>query len=59
MKKVLLAVIGLLVVAAGALAILIYSIDWNEHKAKISEQFSAATGKKVVFAGPVELKFLP
>lgn len=59
MKKFLLLLVGLLVIAAGALAILIYSINWNEHKAKISEQFSAATGKKVVFAGPVELKFLP
>lgn len=59
MKKFLLAVVVLLLVAAGALAILIYSIDWNEHKAKISEQFSEATGKKVVFSGPVELKFLP
>ena len=55
----MLLLVGLLVIAAGALAILIYSINWNEHKAKISEQFSAATGKKVVFAGPVELKFLP
>lgn len=59
MKKFLLAIFFLIVVAAAALAILIYSIDWNEHKAKIAGQFSAATGKKVVFAGPIELKFLP
>lgn len=35
------------------------SIDWNEHKAKIAEQFSALTGKRVVFEGEVELSFFP
>lgn len=59
MKKFLLIVVLLIALAAGVAAVFISSIDWNEHKAKISEQFSAATGKKVVFSGPVELKFFP
>ena len=59
MKKFLLAVVVLLLVAAGALAILIYSIDWNEHKDKIAEQFSDVSGKLVVFEGPVSFKIFP
>lgn len=59
MKKVLLIVLVLLAIAAAGAAFYIGSIDWNEHKGVIAKQFNEATGKKIVFAGPVSFKILP
>ena len=59
MKKFLLIVLALIVLLIGAFVVFVMSIDWNEHKAKIAEQFSALTGKRVVFEGDVELSFFP
>ena len=52
-KKVLLLIIILVLAAVGGVTVYLNNIDWNRHKDKISQQFSAATGKEVVFDGPV------
>lgn len=59
MKKVILLVLGLIIAGAAGAAFYISSIDWNEHKDKLAEQFYEMTGKKIVFGGPVSLKFMP
>lgn len=59
MKKVLLGIIGLVVIAAAAITFYIASIDWNEHKDELATHFTELTGKKIVFDGPVSFKLLP
>lgn len=59
MKKLWLIILAIIILAAGAAVVFVMSIDWNEHKAKISSQFSELTGKKVVFQGPISLSFFP
>lgn len=59
MKKVLL-ILGLIVVlAVGGVSVYISMIDWNQHKDKIAAQFNDITGKRVVFEGPVSFTLLP
>lgn len=59
MKKIILIVAALVILLVTAFVIFVMSIDWNEHKTKIAEQFSSLTGKRVVFDGAVELSFFP
>lgn len=59
MKKVILLLLGLVVAGVAGAAIYISSIDWNEHKDKLASQFYEMTGRKIVFGGPVSLKFMP
>ena len=59
MKKFLIVFLTLVLAAIGGLAMYVNSIDWNKHKSVIAEQFSAATGKKIVFDGPVSFELLP
>ncbi len=59
MKKIILLVLGLIVVGVIGTLIYISSIDWNEHKDKLSEQFYEMTGRKIVFGGQVSLTFMP
>ena len=59
MKKLLLVLFGLLIVAVAGASVYVSTIDWNQHKNIIAQQFSAATGKKIVFEGPVSFKLLP
>lgn len=59
MKKIVLWVLGLVVVGVIGTTFYISSIDWNEHKDKLASQFYEMTGKKIVFGGPVSLKFMP
>ncbi len=59
MKKVWLILGAVIILAVGGVSIYISTIDWNQHKDKIAEQFNDITGKKVVFAGPVSFKLLP
>lgn len=55
----MLIVSGVIVLALAGVFIYISSIDWNEHKDKISAQISELTGKKVVFEGPLEMSVFP
>ena len=59
MKKLLIIIFGLIVVAMIGLTIYVATIDWNKHKNVIAEQFNLSTGKKIVFEGPVSFKILP
>ncbi len=59
MKKIWLILGAVIIVALGGVSVYISTIDWNQHKDKIAEQFNDITGKKVVFAGPVSFKLLP
>ena len=59
MKKLLLVLFSLVFVVAVGASIYVSTIDWNQHKNIIAQQFSEATGKKIVFDGPVSFKFLP
>ncbi len=59
MKRFLIGLVLLVVVAVAGLLIYVASIDWNLHKDKIAEQFLDATGKQIVFEGPVSFKILP
>lgn len=45
MKKLLFVFVTLLVLIAAGLAVYVASIDWNQHKDKIAQQFSELTGK--------------
>ncbi|MBR6663897.1 MAG: AsmA family protein, partial [Alphaproteobacteria bacterium] len=58
-KKLLIAILFLVLAAVAGLSIYIYTIDWNKHKSVIAQQFFDATGKKIVFEGPVSFKIFP
>ena len=51
MKKIWLILGAVIIVALGGVSVYISTIDWNQHKDKIAEQFNDITGKKVVFDG--------
>ena len=59
MKKVVLAVLVLLVLALSGLVAYVAMMDWNQHKAEIANQISELTGKKVVLQGNVSMSILP
>ncbi len=59
MKKVVLGIVLVLVLALGGAFFYVMSIDWNKHKDKIAEQFYNSTGKYIVFAGNVNFKVFP
>ena len=58
-KKFLLLFVILILAVIGGLTIYLNNIDWNRHKDAISEQFSQATGKEVVFEGAVRFNLFP
>lgn len=59
MKKIILIVISILLLAVAGTYLYVSMIDWNKHKDKIAQQFSEVTGKRVVFEGPVTFTILP
>ena len=59
MKKLLLILLVLLVAVAAGTTFYINTIDWNKHKNIIAQQFNEATGKQIVFAGPISFKIFP
>ncbi|MBE6444822.1 MAG: AsmA family protein [Alphaproteobacteria bacterium] len=58
-KKLLVAILFLVLAAIVGLSIYVYTIDWNKHKSVIAQQFLDATGKKIVFEGPVSFQIFP
>lgn len=58
-KKFLIGLILVLLVAFGGLSYYVSTIDWNRYKDKITTQIEDVTGKKVVINGRGGLKFLP
>ncbi len=59
MKKVLLAVVILIVVAAGALLVLPSFWDWNSEKGRMAALVKKHTGRDLQIAGEVSLRLLP
>lgn len=59
MKKIVWGIVILLFLALAGTAFYVVSIDWNQHKDKISEQFYNLTGKHISFDGRVSFKIFP
>lgn len=59
MKKFILILLGIIVVATLGLSIYVSTIDWNKHKGKLTDQLLEITGKRIVFNGPVRLSVFP
>lgn len=59
MKKVILTLFVLLLSVVAGGAFYVANIDWNQHKAKIADQFYQATGKYVEFGGNINFRFFP
>lgn len=58
-KKILLVLVVLILGAVAGATVYVNNIDWNRHKDKIAQEFSAATGKEIVFNGAVHLNLFP
>lgn len=58
-KKLFIGAIVFLVLVIGGVSAYVSTIDWNQHKGKIAEQFENITGKRVVFEGSVSLSIFP
>ncbi len=59
MKKVLIGVVGLLVVAVVALLVGPGFVDWNRYKPRIAEMAEDATGRRLSIDGDISLAILP
>ncbi|WP_245986224.1 AsmA family protein [Azospirillum thermophilum] len=59
MKKIVIAILAVLAVLAGALLGLPSLVDWNGYRAQIAERVAAATGRAVELKGDVGLSILP
>ena len=59
MKKVVLGIFLLVLLAVVGGAAYVSMIDWNQHKDKIAEQFYNSTGKSVSFDGKVSFRIFP
>ena len=59
MKKLLAALFVLVVIAGAGGFFYVTSMDWNKHKEIIAQQFFEATGKRIIFAGPISFEIFP
>lgn len=59
MKKVLWALVGLLVLIAAAVVVVPGMIDWNGYKGLIAAEVKKATGRDLVIAGDISVSVLP
>ena len=59
MKKVVLGIFLFVLLAIVGGAAYVSTIDWNQHKDKIAEQFYNSTGKTVSFDGKVSFRIFP
>lgn len=59
MKKIILISLGVVILVFGGLAAYVSMIDWNKHKDRMSRQVSEVIGKKVEFAGNLEVSYFP
>lgn len=59
MKKILIAVGGLIVLAAAAIFIAPSFIDWNKYKPEIAEAVKSATGRNLAIDGNLSFSILP
>lgn len=59
MRKFLIGLVALVVLAVGAALIVPSFIDWNRYKGEIAARAMAATGRKLTIAGNLDLAVLP
>ncbi len=59
MRKIVWGIVILLVLAIAGAALYIMTIDWNQHKERISKQFYDLTGKHISFDGRVSFEVFP
>lgn len=59
MKKFLIIMFGIVVLAGISASIYVSTIDWNQHKESIAKQLKEITGKKFVFNGPLNMTIFP
>ena len=59
MKKLAAILIGLLVVAVGAVLVVPGFVDWNAYKPEITAAVEEQTGRKLTIEGAIELQVLP
>lgn len=59
MRKLVLGLIGLLVVAVAAVAVIVLTIDLNGYKPEIEAELERATGRDVTIGGDIQFTFQP
>lgn len=59
MKKLLIVLVGIVMLAVAAAFALPWLIDASDYRAEIARQTAAATGREIVIEGPVEFALLP
>lgn len=59
MRKFIIGLIALVVVALAAALIGPSFVDWNKYKPEIAERVKAATGREITIAGDISLRILP
>lgn len=59
MKKIILILLGVIVLAVGGLSIYISLLDWNAHKGRIAMQFSSVVGENIEFGGDLKVSLFP
>lgn len=51
--------LGLIALIIGGVSLYISLLDWNQHKAQLSAQFSSLIGEKIEFSGNLDVSLLP
>jgi len=59
MKKVLIAVVVVLIAAVAGVLIVPGFIDWNNYKGQITARVKSATGRDLVIGGDIKVSILP
>lgn len=59
MRKILIGITAILVIAVAAVLIGPSFVDWNKYKGEIESQVEALTGRKLVIAGDISIAILP
>ena len=59
MKKIILILLGAVVLLIGGASLYISLLDWNEHKGRISMQFSSVVGENIEFGGDLKVSLFP
>ncbi len=59
LKKVILGILGFILVVIAGAAAYIYTLDWNKHKALVSQRLTQITGLKSQINGNLRVQFFP
>ena len=58
-KKIILGVVCVIILAIGGIIAYVMTLDWNEHKMSLAEGISNLIGEKVEFSGNLNVSLLP